>query len=462
MSNQEKVFFYIDENWNRFIDDLKEFVAIPSISTLPNYKGDVLRTAQWLERYFQRLNFNRVEIIETGGHPFVFAEYKGPNPLLTLLIYGHYDVQPVDPENEWDTKPFQPTIKGDCMYGRGVSDMKAQLLAQMFATQAWLENNSLPIHLKYIIEGEEEIGSPSMQSFLKKYKELLKSDVAINCDAGVFSPDIPSVTYGLRGLTYFELELKGPKQDLHSGLYGGTIRNPIHVLCELIAKMHDEKGKVTLPYFYDKVKPLTDEERSLLSQIPHSDEEWKKTVGMSTLYGEAGYSTIERVGARPTLEINGIIGGFTGEGAKTVLPSKARAKISMRLVPDQEPEKMEEYLREFLQQHCPSEMEWNLSLHSCSPPALMNLKSPYMQSAITALTEEFGRAPLFRREGGSVPVVAWLQQILGLDSIMLGFALPDDGIHGPNEHQNLPLLKKGIRVHCRFYEELLKGKSYEK
>ncbi len=449
---------YIEENWQYFIEELKEFVSIPSISTLPAHKGDVLKTAQWLKQYFHKMNFHRVEIIDNGGHPFVFAEYKPDNPLLTLLIYGHYDVQPVDPENEWDTKPFQPTIKGDCMYGRGVSDMKAQLLAQMFATRAWLENNPLPIHLKYIIEGEEEIGSPTMQDFLMKYNDLLQADVAINCDAGVFAPEIPSITYGLRGLAYFELELKGPKQDLHSGLYGGTIRNPIHVLCELIAKMHDENAKVTLPHFYEHVKPLTDEERALLSHIPHSDEEWKNIVGITELYGEAGYTTIERIGARPTLEVNGIIGGFTGEGAKTVLPSKARVKISMRLVPDQEPEKIEEYLREFLQQNCPREIEWRLSLHSCSPPAVMNLKSPYMQSAINALTKEFGRTPLFRREGGSVPVVAWLQKILGLDSIMLGFALPDDGIHGPNEHQNLSLLKKGVHVYYRFYKELLNTK----
>ncbi len=451
---------YIQENWEKFIEDLKEFVSIPSISTLPAYKEEVYRTAQWLAQYFQRLNFHRVEIMKTKeGHPFVFAEYKEPNPILTILVYGHYDVQPVDPENEWETKPFQPTIKGDCMYGRGVSDMKAQLLAQMFATEAWLANNPLPIHLKYIIEGEEEIGSPNMQKFLEEQHDLLKADVALNCDAGIFAPDIPSITYGLRGLAYFELELKGPKQDLHSGLYGGTIRNPIHVLCELIAKMHDENGKVTLPHFYDKVKPLTEEERKLLSQIPHSDEEWKNIVGMKQLFGEAGYTTIERVGARPTLEVNGIIGGFTGEGAKTVLPSRASAKISMRLVPDQEPEKMEDYLREFLTENCPPEIEWKLTLHSCAPPAVMNLKSPYMQSAIKALSKEFGRAPLFRREGGSVPVVAWLQQILGLDSIMLGFALPDDGIHGPNEHQNLSLLKRGVNVYCRFYEELINSQK---
>ncbi len=357
MNDSDVGLLYIQEHWDSFLNGLKEFVSIPSISTLPEYKGEVLHAAQWLEKYFKKLNFHCVDLIDTGGHPIVFAEYKGPNPVMTLLIYGHYDVQPVDPENEWETKPFQPTIKGDYIYGRGVSDMKGQLYAQMFAIQAWLAHNPLPIHLKYIIEGEEEIGSPSMQMFLNKYKDMLKADVVLNCDGGIFAPDVPSITYGLRGLVYFELELKGPKQDLHRRQYGGTIRNPIHVLCELIAKMHDENGKVTLPHFYENVRPLSEEEKTLLAQIPHSDEEWKKFVGMSQLYGETGYSTIERIGVRPTLDANGIIGGFTGEGAKTVLPSKASAKISMRLVPDQESEKMEEYLREFLQQHCPPEIK---------------------------------------------------------------------------------------------------------
>ncbi len=455
MNSSDVGLLYIQEHWDSFLNGLKEFVSIPSISTLPEYKGEVLHAAQWLEKYFKKLNFHCVDLIDTGGHPIVFAEYKGPNPVMTLLIYGHYDVQPVDPENEWETNPFQPTIKGDYIYGRGVSDMKGQLYAQMFAIQAWLAHNPLPIHLKYIIEGEEEIGSPSMQMFLNKYKDMLKADVVLNCDGGIFAPDVPSITYGLRGLVYFELELKGPKQDLHSGQYGGTIRNPIHVLCELIAKMHDENGKVTLPHFYENVRPLSEEEKTLLAQIPHSDEEWKKFVGMSQLYGETGYSTIERIGVRPTLDTNGIIGGFTGEGAKTVLPSKASAKISMRLVPDQESEKMEEYLREFLQQHCPPEIKWKLILHSCAPPAVMNLHSPYMQSAVNALTTEFGKKPLFRREGGSVPIVAWLQQILRIDTLLLGFALPDDGIHGPNERQNLPLLKRGAHVYYNLCKELL-------
>ncbi|HOV32280.1 MAG TPA: dipeptidase [Candidatus Hydrogenedens sp.] len=455
MNDSDVGLLYIQKHWDSFLSGFKEFVSIPSISTLPEYKGEVLHAAQWLEKYFKKLNFHRVDLIDTGGHPIVFAEYKEPNPVMTLLIYGHYDVQPVDPENEWETNPFQPTIKGDYIYGRGVSDMKGQLYAQMFSIQAWLAHNPLPIHLKYIIEGEEEIGSPNMQMFLNKYKDMLKADVVLNCDGGIFAPDVPSITYGLRGLVYFELELKGPKQDLHSGQYGGTIRNPIHVLCELIAKMHDENGKVTLPHFYENVRPLSEEEKTLLAQIPHSDEEWKKFVGMSQLYGEAGYSTIERIGVRPTLDVNGIIGGFTGEGAKTVLPSKASAKISMRLVPDQEPEKIEEYLREFLQQHCPTEIKWKLALHSCAPPAVMNLHSPYMQSAANALSTEFGKKPLFRREGGSVPIVAWLQQILGIDTILLGFALPDDGIHGPNERQNLPLLKRGTRVYYNLCKELL-------
>lgn len=459
MNILESCFEYVEQHWGRFLEQLKEFISLPSISTLPAYADKVKDTAQWLESYFRRLNFTRVELITLGNsHPFVYAEYTPTDPVLSLLIYGHYDVQPVDPEHEWHSPPFQPVIRGDYIYGRGVSDMKGQLWAQLFATEAWLQRMSLPIQLKYFIEGEEEIGSPHMEQFLREYKELLRSDVVLNCDAGMFSATQPSITYGLRGLAYFEVEVQGPKQDLHSGLYGGTIRNPIHVLCELIAKMHDAHGRVTLPHFYDRVRELTTEERELLAQVPHSDEEWKRITGMSELYGEEGFTTLERVGARPTLDVNGIIGGFTGEGAKTVLPARARAKLSMRLVPDQDPNEMEKYLTMFLAEHCPPEITWNVKFHSGAPPAVMNLHSPYMQSAIDALREEFDREPVFRREGGSVPVVAWLKSILGLDTIMLGFSLPDDGIHGPNERQNVPLLKRGVRTYLRFYRELI-GRS---
>ncbi len=455
----DKIYNYLESNWNNFLGRLKEFLSIPSISTLPEYKKDIYRCAEWLKRKFEELNFTKVELIETRGHPLLFAEYIPPSPKLTVLIYGHYDVQPTDPESEWKTKPFEPTIILDSIYARGASDMKSQLLAQMFATEAWLANEPLPLHLKYLIEGEEEIGSPNIRSFLENNKEKLSADFALNCDAGIHAPDIPSITYGLRGLAYFELELKGPKQDLHSGLYGGTIRNPIHVLCELIAKMHDDKGRVALPGFYDKVLPLSEEERKLLSQVPFSEEEWKNITGVSQLYGEEGYTTLERVGARPSLDVNGIIGGFTGEGAKTVLPSKASAKISMRLVPNQAPEDIEESFRQFLQEECPPEITWKLELHSSAPPAVMNLNTIYMKSAENALEKEFGRKPVFKREGGSVPIVAWIKQILCIDTVMLGFALPDDCIHGPGEHQNLKVLKRGARVYANFYQELVKNRS---
>lgn len=457
----ERILDYLDTNWNAFLERLKTFLSIPSISTLPDYKAEVRNTALWLKKIFERMNFSKIDLIETNGHPILFAEYSPPHPKLTILIYGHYDVQPVDPESEWETRPFEPTIKGDCIYARGASDMKSQILAQMYVTEAWLANESLPIKLKYIIEGEEEIGSPNIRYFLENNRELLSADFALNCDAGIHSPEIPSITYGLRGLAYFELELKGPKRDLHSGLYGGTIRNPIHVLCELIAKMHDEKGKVTLPGFYDKVSPISPEERNLLAQVPFSEEEWKNITGISELFGEEGYTTLERVGIRPTLDVNGIIGGFTGEGAKTVLPSRASAKISMRLVPEQRPSDIELSLREFLKLHCPKEISWNLRLHSSAPPAVMNLNSVYMKSAERALEAEFGRKPVYKREGGSVPIVAWIKEILKIDTVMLGFSLPDDGIHGPNEHQNLKVLKRGLRVYANFYRELIKNFSNE-
>ncbi|MCX8064423.1 MAG: dipeptidase [Candidatus Hydrogenedentes bacterium] len=453
----EKVISYLENNWNIFLERLKEFLSIPSISTLPEFKEEVRKTALWLGDIFKRLEFSRVEFVETRGYPILFAEYSPPNPELTILIYGHYDVQPVDPESEWISKPFEPEIRGDCIYARGASDMKSQILAQIFVTEAWLANESLPIRLKYIIEGEEEVGSPNIRDFLENNKDLLFADFALNCDAGIHSPDIPSITYGLRGLAYFELELKGPKKDLHSGLYGGTIRNPIHVLCELIAKMHDDKGKVTLPGFYDKVTSLTSEEKELLAQVPFSEDEWKNITGVTELYGEEGFNTLERVGIRPTLDVNGIVGGFTGKGAKTVLPSEARAKISMRLVPNQDPSDVEVSFRNFLESNCPKEISWRLALHSSAPPAVMNLHSVYMKSAEKALEREFGRKPVFKREGGSVPVVAWIKEILKMDTVMLGFSLPDDGIHGPNEHQNLSVLKRGTKVYAYFYQELLKN-----
>lgn len=451
MSALEAALAHARAHKDRHLTEYRELIGIPSISTLSEHKGDVLRTAAWLAAQLRGLGMARVDILPTPGHPIVYAETPQQSGRPTVLVYGHYDVQPVDPLNEWESGPFEGAIRGDYIFARGASDMKGQLFAFLKALECLAAQGPLPLNLKIMFEGEEEIGSPNLGEFIRANKAMLQCDAVLNCDAGIHAPDVPAITYSLRGLAYFELELRTAAKDLHSGLYGGSIRNPIHVLAELITTLHDADGRVTLPDFYDRVRPLADEERSLLKTVPHSEAEWLKTTGASETFGEQGYSTIERVGARPTLEVNGIWGGFTGEGAKTVLPARAHAKISTRLVADQKPEEIEGQLRAHIEKHLPKGVvEWHLHTHSCGPGATMDRGTPFMQAAASALETVFGKPPIFKREGGSVPVVAFLQQELGVDSVMLGFALPEDGIHGPNERQYLPNFFRGIETYIQF------------
>lgn len=451
MSALEAALAHARAHKDRHLAEYRELIGIPSISTLSEHKGDVLRTAEWLVAQLRGLGMARTEILPTAGHPMVYGETPQLAGRPTVLVYGHYDVQPVDPLNEWESGPFDGEIRGDYIFARGASDMKGQLFAFLKALESLAAQGPLPLNLKVMFEGEEEIGSPNLGDFIRTNKAMLQCDAVLNCDAGIHAPDVPAITYSLRGLAYFELELRTATKDLHSGLYGGSIRNPIHVLAELVTTMHDAEGRVTLPGFYDRVRPLGDEERALLATVPHSDTEWLKTTGASEIYGEAGYSTIERIGARPTLEVNGIWGGFTGEGAKTVLPARAHAKISTRLVADQEPSEVEGQLRAHIERHLPQGVvEWHLHNHSWGPGATMDRKTPFMQAAAAALETVFGKAPIFKREGGSVPVVALLQRELGVDSVMLGFALPEDGIHGPNERQYLPNFFRGIETYIHF------------
>jgi acetylornithine deacetylase/succinyl-diaminopimelate desuccinylase-like protein len=434
-----------------FLDQYAQILRIPSVSTLPEHREDVRRMAEWCTDELRRLGMTRVELNETPGHPIVYAEWLNAPGKPTVLVYGHYDVQPVDPVHEWESAPFGADVRGEWIFARGASDMKGQIFAQMKAMECLRDaDGTYPVNVKYLLEGEEEIGSANLPAFIDTHREQLACDVTLNCDAGMHAPDMPSVTYALRGLAYFEIGLRAPGHDLHSGLFGGSVRNPIHVLAELIAGMHDAKGSVTLPGFYDRVRPLDDEEREMLARVPWSEDEWLEMTGAAALYGEEGYTTHERVGARPTLDVNGIWGGFTGEGAKTVLPARAWAKLSTRLVPDQRHGEIEGMLRAYLEANAPKDVEWTLMVHSQGPGAVMDRKSAYMQSAAAALEEVFGRPPLFKREGGSVPVVGLFQEKLGVDSIMLGFALPGDGIHGPNERQHLPTLFKGVETYIRF------------
>ena len=428
----------------------KALLAIPSISALPEHRADVARAAQWLADELTRIGLARVAVIATPGHPMVCGEWVQAPDKPTLLVYGHYDVQPVDPLDEWDTDPFAPAVRGDLLFARGAADMKGSLWAFLVALEALVRQDAMPLNVRFLLEGEEEVGSPNMAAFIEEHRDRLGADVVLNLDGGAQAPDQPAIIYALRGLAYFEIEVHGPGHDLHSGVFGGSVRNPVNVLCDLIAGMHDANGRITLPGFYDAVRPLDAEERAALPQLPISDDEWRSITGVPALWGEEGYTTVERVGARPSLDVNGIVGGFTGEGSKTVLPAKALAKVSMRLVPDQDPAAIEGQLCEYLRRRAPDTITWEVRELAQGPGAVMDRDSVYMQAACKALETTFGNPPLFRREGGSVPVVGLMQQALGLDSIMVGFGLPDSGLHGPNENQHLPTLLEGIGAYVRF------------
>ncbi len=432
------------------LDQYAELVGVPSISALPERHDDVHAAANLLAERLKSLGLNGVRVYETDGMPVVYAEWLNAREKPTVLVYGHYDVQPVDPIDEWDSAPFEPAVTGDYMSGRGAADMKGALWAFLLAVEAFMQQDGPPVNLKFLLEGEEEIGSPNMPTFLDEHNKLVSADVVVNLDGGMHTPDQPSITYALRGLAYFEIQVSGPTHDLHSGVFGGSVHNPIQVLCELIAGMHDADGRITLPGFYDKVRPLPLEERQTLARLPQSEEDWARTAGVPALWGERGYSSIERVGARPSLDVNGIYGGFTGQGAKTVLPAKATAKVSTRLVPDQDPADIGEQLREYMGTNAPETVSWEVRQLASGPGAVMDRNSPYMNAACGALETAFGKPPVFKREGGSVPVVGLIQDKLGIDSIMLGFCLPDSGLHGPNERQHLPTLFAGIETYVHF------------
>jgi len=354
--------------------------------------------------------------------------------------------------NEWISPPFEPTVRDENLYARGASDMKGQGHAVLKALEALVKSGGIPVNVKMFFEGEEEIGSANLPPFIDEQAKKLKSDVVLNADAHILRPDLPSLVYGLRGLAYFEIWVHGPRNDLHSGGFGGSIHNPAQALCELITGMHDADGHITLPGFYDKVRVLSAEERAELARIPYSDENWKQMTGAPQLYGERGFTTLERIGVRPTLEVNGLYSGFIGEGSKTVLPAKAMAKISMRLIPYQDPNEVEKQLREYLRKKAPPTITWELKALSSAPAAIVDRNTAAMRAASAALEETFGVKPVFQLTGGSVPVVSLLKTKLGLDSVLLGFGLPDDNIHGPNEKLHLPTYYRGIEAFVRFFQ----------
>lgn len=449
---------YANDHREQFLEMLKEFTSIPSVSTDPDQKGEMQRAAEWLADRLRALGAQKVTIFPTDGHPIVYGEIMGAGAgKPTALVYGHYDVQPAEPLELWESEPFTATVRGENIYGRGTTDMKGQILATLNAIEAVQSAGEMPINLKFLLEGEEEIGSPNLLPFICDHTDLLACDFALNPDTGIMAVDLPAITYALRGLAFFELKVYGPDHDLHSGSFGGVVHNPAQALCELIAGMHDENGRVTLPGFYDRVRELDQEERAELARLPIDEAYYLNQTGAPAIYGEAGYTPVERVGARPTLEVNGLYSGYIGAGAKTVLPAYAMAKISMRLVPDQDPKDVKEQLTRYLEEKAPKTIRWELEELAGGPASISDRRSPAVQAMSKALEAAWGTRPVFRREGGSVPVIVHFQEHLKVESVNTGFSLPEDRPHGPNEKLHLPTWYRGIESLIHFFFNVAEG-----
>ncbi len=447
---------YAATQQTEFLAELQDFLSIPSVSTQAEHQPDITRAADWLREQLLAAGFPRVDIIPTAGHPIVYAEWLAAGPdAPTVLIYGHYDVQPPEPLELWNTPAFEPTVVGDNLIARGASDDKGQLFVHVKAVEAFKATQGTPpVNLKCIFEGEEEIGSPNLAPFIHANQAQLAADVALISDSHILATDIPAIVYALRGMAYVEVEVTGPARDLHSGIYGGAINNPINALARLLAQLQDETGHVTIPGFYDKVRPLTAEERVELSHIPFDREAWLQESGAPTDWGEAEYTIIERTSARPTLDVNGIWGGYIQPGAKTVLPSKAYAKISMRLVPDQVPTEIAALIKAHLESLAPPSITIEVRGLHFGDGAIVKQDSPAMLAAVAAYEHGFGVRPVFMREGGSIPIVAVFQKVLGIETILMGFGLPNDNLHAPNEQIHLPNLYKGVQTSIKFMELL--------
>ncbi len=447
---------FIDSNKARYEDELKAFLRIPSISTSPEHNAETRRCAEFVRDELVRMGLNKVGIYETAGHPVVYGErLDAGNDAHTVLFYGHYDVQPVDPIDLWTNPPFEPTIKGDNIYARGSVDDKGQVWMQLKAIEAHLSTSgAMPVNVKVMIEGEEEIGSPNLDKFLSDHKEMLSCDTVLVSDTPMFGYDQPSLCYGLRGLCYMQVEVTGPNRDLHSGFFGGAVENPINALAVMISKLKDEKGRILIDGFYDNVNPISEIERAEFSRLPYDRNAFMKDLETDATPGEEGYTELERMWARPTLDCNGIWGGFTGEGAKTVLPSKAYAKISMRLVPNQTPDEIAKKFEAFFNTIKPVGVTIKvIDLHG-GMPAMTPIDSDGMKAATKALAEVFGKQPFLTREGGSIPIVNSFASILGAPTVLMGFGLPDQNAHSPDEKMNLNNFHRGVKCGALFYENL--------
>ena len=455
MTDVKKVLGYIKQNEKKNVSALKDFLSIPSVSTQSRHAADVVKAAKWVASQLKQAGV-KAQIHKTSKHPIVTGEVLSDKDKPTVLIYGHFDVQPPEPLALWQTPPFEPTERAGKMYARGASDDKGQMLTHILAAEAYRKTvKKLPVNLKFLFEGEEEIGSPNLAPFIKKNRKQLAADYVVISDTAQFSKTQPALTYGLRGIVGFEIVVTGPKRDLHSGSYGGTIANPIHVLSELVARMHDKRGKVTIPGFYSDVVAVKKWERQAFEALGNAEEAILKQTGSPKVYGETGYTTCERKWARPTLEVNGIGGGYQGEGGKTVIPSRAFAKITMRLVPDQKPRVLQRAFKKWVVDTCPDTVKVNFMVSEHGAAAvLVDTDSPGMRAATRAITRGFGKEPVFIREGGSIPVVLDFKEILKCDSLLMGWGQPDDAIHSPNEKITIRDFHRGIKTSAIFMDEL--------
>jgi acetylornithine deacetylase/succinyl-diaminopimelate desuccinylase-like protein len=446
---------YINVNRDRYLDELKTLLAIPSISALSEHRADVKRCAEWCGEEMRRIGLGNVALLETPGYPIVYGDWLEAPGAPTILFYGHYDVQPVDPLELWVSPPFEATIRDGEIYARGAADDKGQVFMHLKAVEAFLKDQRrLPINIKFMLEGEEEVGSEHLDDFIRSHKTELKADVVVISDSAMFARGVPSICYGLRGLVYFQIDLRGSSTDLHSGSFGGAVANPGFVLAQIISQMKDRGGRVKIPGFYDDVRQLKDEERAAWAALPFNEREYKKAFGVPKLAGESGYTTLERTWARPTFEVNGLLSGFTGEGAKTVLPAVAMAKVSMRLVPDQDPDKIAGLFEAYLKKITPKTVGLSVTRMHGGKPWMTAYDNPFVQAARRAIEKGFGRAPVFTREGGSIPVVSTFQQELGLPSVLFGVGLPDENAHAPNEKLDLSNFHNGIIASAYLYDEI--------
>ncbi len=451
----ENIVDFININRDRYVDELKKYLAIPSISALPQHKDDVRACAQWTADEMKRIGVQNVRLEETPGHPIVYGEWLGAPGAPTILFYGHYDVQPVDPLHLWTSPPFEATIRDGEIYARGSADDKGQVFMHFKAVEAHLkQHGNLPVNMKFLIEGEEEVGSANLDNFITTHKDLLKADVVVISDSPMFDRGIPSICYGLRGLTYFQIDMRGSKSDLHSGSFGGAVANPAMVLAQVLSQMKDKSGRIKIDGFYDDVVELRPEERAEWEKLPFNEKKYKAELGAPKLFGETGYSTLERVWARPTFEVNGLLSGFTGEGAKTVLPAVAMAKVSMRLVPNQDPKKIGDLFEEYLKKVTPKTVELTVTRMHGGKPWMTAFDNPYVQAAGRAIEQGFGQRPVFNREGGSIPVVSTFQEELGLPCVLFGVGLPDENAHAPDEKLDLGNFHNGVIASAYLYKEI--------